>query len=367
MPPNLEKAKKNVDMMTIWIIGFAVIIIFCVIVYVQSKMRLPTTECNNLSKIYPNFPPLSSFNPYDATYSHNLRDYYIKTAYNCCSAGQFKNDFVTECALKNAIGQGARCLDFEIYSLDNKPVIATSGVQDFSIKETYNSLEFSKAMSLINNYAFSDGTCPSPNDPLILHFRIMSSNKPMYKEMADGLYSTLGARMLGKKYSYEYDGLNLGSLPLKTFNAKVIIMVDKKNPLYEKTALDEYVNISSHSIFLRGLRNYEVVYTHDFKELIDYNKKNMSITMPDISAYNKNVSAALHMKYGCQMVAMCFQNFDSNMQYYNSVFDGVGSSYILKPEHLRFVPTTIPVPPPPDPQLSYAPRTEESDYYKFHT
>ena len=46
MPPNLEKAKKNVDIMTIWIIGFAVLIIFCVIVYVQSKMRLPTTECS---------------------------------------------------------------------------------------------------------------------------------------------------------------------------------------------------------------------------------------------------------------------------------------------------------------------------------
>ena len=57
-------------------------------------------------------------------FSYNLRDYYIKTAYNCCTAGEYKNDFVNVCALKNCIRQGARCLDFEIYSVKGSPVVA---------------------------------------------------------------------------------------------------------------------------------------------------------------------------------------------------------------------------------------------------
>ena len=39
---------------------------------------------------------------------------YIKTAYNCCSGGNYKNDYVDLCVLKNILKQGVRGLDFEI-------------------------------------------------------------------------------------------------------------------------------------------------------------------------------------------------------------------------------------------------------------
>ena len=38
-----------------------------------------------------------------------------------------KNDFVNICALKNCIKQGARCLDFEVYSCTTMPAIAFAG------------------------------------------------------------------------------------------------------------------------------------------------------------------------------------------------------------------------------------------------
>ena len=50
---------------------------------------------------------------------YNLRDYYIKTAYNCCCGGEFKNDYVSTDALKKCISQGARVLDFDIYSIND--------------------------------------------------------------------------------------------------------------------------------------------------------------------------------------------------------------------------------------------------------
>ena len=54
-----------------------------------------------------------------------FRDYYIRTAYNACCTGQW-HSVVSTYALRDVIKQGARCLDFEIYSLQDQPVVATS-------------------------------------------------------------------------------------------------------------------------------------------------------------------------------------------------------------------------------------------------
>jgi hypothetical protein len=346
--------------------GLYILIVLMIIglsYYIIHKMNLGKTNCDNIESIYSSFPAISSFNVNDATYQYKLRDYYIKTAYNCCCSGQFKNDWVGECALKNCIKQGARVLDFEIYSLDDEPVIATSSVNNYTVKQTYNDIHLKQALQIVNSYAFSGGSCPNPNDPLILHFRISSNNEKIYKKIADTIYSTIGPKLLGKEYSYEYDGHNLGAEPLTNFVNKIIISIDRGNPLYENTPLKEYVNIASKSVFLKGLRGYDVKYAPDSNELIEFNKKNMSFTMPDLSASNKNVSSALFFSYGCQWVGMCFQNFDANMEYYDLYFDKVGHAFALKPEHLRFVPVTIPTPKPQSPENSYTTRTTKTDYY----
>ncbi len=42
-----------------------------------------------------------------------LRNFYIKTALNCCSLGEWKNSYVDITALQYAIAQGYRCLDLK--------------------------------------------------------------------------------------------------------------------------------------------------------------------------------------------------------------------------------------------------------------
>lgn len=359
---------SEVDTMaTIKITGIVIIIllIFSVLLWIYGKLTLENANCIKMNNLYGDFPLIRTINPKNKQFSYNLRDYYIKTAYNCCASGTFKNDFVNSCALKNCIRQGVRCLDFEIYSVDNKPVIAVSSKDNFDVKESYNSVTFSSAMDIIRDYAFSGSTCPNPADPLILHFRVMSSNKPIYNDMANILYNILEGRLLGKKYSYENNGENLGLLSLKDLMGKVIIIIDKTNPMFQETDLDEYVNISSNSIFMRALRFHDVRYTPDMQELIEFNKKNMTICLPDVSEKTTNVSSALAMKYGCQMVAMSFQNYETNMQYYDDLFDNAGSAFILKPEYLRYIPVRISLPPPANPAYSYKERPIESDYYSF--
>jgi len=343
----------NITQIMIIIIAFLFFVIF---LWCYNKVNLNATNCSNLSRVYKNFPLISSINSENPIFAYKLRDYYIKTAYNCCSAGNFKNDFVNLCALKNCIKQGARCLDFEIYSLNNKPIIAVSSKNDYNIKGSYNSIDFSEAMKVIAVYAFSGNTCPNPNDPLLLHFRIMSNNPTIYDEMAMVLYDTLEDKLLGKKFSYESRGRNIGSYPLDKLMNKTIIMVDKSNPLFSSTKINEYVNIASNSVFLRNLRYSQIKYCPDVNELIDYNKKNMTITLPDESSNNKNVSVDLAMAYGCQMVGVSFQNFDTNMEYYTKKFDDAGSAFILQDEKYRHIPLFIPKPPLQDPNNSYEAR-----------
>jgi len=361
---NLQ-AKMKLEHLIIFSIIAIIIIISSLWIY--NILRLNNKNCNNLSKTYKAFPLISSINPSDPLFAnYNLRDYYIKTAYNACSAGEFKNDFVNICALKNVIKQGARCLDFEIYSINNKPVIATSTMLDYYTKETYNSINFSEVIDIISRYAFSGGTCPNPNDPLLLNFRIMSNNKVIYEEMANELYNVLENRLLDKKYSYENGGENLGAMPINLFMGKVIIIVDRTNPLYEQTSLDEYVNISSGSVFMRSYKYNQVKNVQDMNELIEYNKKNMTIVLPDLSKNNNNPSSSITMKYGCQLIGLSFQNFDKNMEYYSLLFDEAGYAFILKPESLRYIPLTIPDPITQNPELSYKTRNISEDYYKFN-
>ena len=342
----------NIDAITqimLLIIGFLFLIIFW---WVHSKLTLNAQNCTQLNKVYSRFPRIASIIPSNPNYQNRLRDYYIKTAYNCCASGNLKNDFVNLCALKNCIKQGARCLDFEIYSVNNLPVIATSSISDFSVKESYNTVSFAQAMEVIAIYAFSGGNCPNPDDPLILHFRVMSKNKDIYDSMATALYNTLEDRLLGADFSYENNGKNIGAIPLAYLMKKAVVIVDKSNPVFSSSLLDEYVNIASNSAFMRVLRYDDVKYTPDMDELIFFNKQNMSICIPNLSANNKNYSSALAMTYGCQMIAMSFQNFDDNMKFYTQTFDDAGSAFILKPARLTYIPKFIPIPQPQNPALS---------------
>jgi len=348
------QAKGNSVQLIVMIIISMIILILSA--WILNTLTLKNKNCNTIEKVYSSPPTISSIDIDNQVFSHSLRDYYVKTAYNCCCTGNFKNDFVDLCALENCIKQGARCLDFEIYSYNNLPVIAASSVNNFDIKETYNYILFSEAMERISDLGFSDGFAPNAKDPLILHFRIMSNHKDIYDKMAIDLNKYLARYLLDNNHSYENHGKNLGAISLKDLMGKIIIIVDKSNPLFEDTKLDEFVNQSSHSIFMRLLRYNNAIYTPDMQDLINFNKQKMSIVLPDLNDNDNNPSSAVVMNYGCQFIAMTFQNFDKNMEYYSLFFDKKNSAFVLRPEQFRFIQTYIKAPDPPPKEWSFAPR-----------
>ena len=348
------------------------IIVIMYLIYLSHIASLQTAECTYINKIYPDVAgfivPISKNNK---EFSYNLFDYYIKTAYNACSGGSYKNDFVDICNLKAIIKQGVRCLDFEVYSLDNEPVVASSTSDSYYVKETFNSVPFSKVMEIIDGYAFANGTSPNPTDPILIHLRIKSKNQEIYTKMASifGNYN----KMLGTSYSYINNGKNIGLEPLLNFQNKIILIVDNSNDAFlesqgnkEKPGFLEYINLTSNSIYMRGYKYYEVKNNPDIYELKDFNKSGMSIVFPDKGINPPNPNGIVGRIYGCQMIAMRYQYVDNYLMENTHFFDEAGAAFVLKPLELRYQPILIPEPPPQNPKLSYETRVVESEYYTFN-
>jgi len=352
-------------------IASGLLIVTLTIIYAIYLSKLQTKECDYMNTLYStNNPNIISINSSNPNFSGNLRDYYIKTAFNACSGGSYKNDFVNICNLKAVLKEGVRCLDFEIYSIKKRPVVATSTADNFYTKETYNSVDFGDVMRTIKNYAFSSSTSPNWTDPILIHLRFMSNKQEMYTNLAN-IMRGYNTELLGKKYSFENDGFNLGAEPLLSFRNKIIIIVDR-NEGYSRAFLDnaaflEYVNLTSGSIFMRSMAYNDVKNNPDLNELREFNKKNMTIVFPDAGSDPPNPSSLFCQDAGCQMVAIRYQTVDAFLEMNKLMFDRSGHAFSLKPEELRFKETTIPDATPQDPKNSYATRTTTTDFYSFKT
>ena len=342
----------NISELIIYFICFIIIIL--IIIWLLNIYTLDSRNCSYMNKLYSR-PKLfniddrrneadSSIHDQLDNFGHRLYDYYIKTAYNCCNAGNYKNDFVNLCALKKCIEQGVRCLDMQIYSLNNEPVVASASFDDNTTKETYNSLSLSSVLKTIHDYCFEKIFCPNWKDPLIIHFRIMSNNKSIYDKIAILLKQKLGDKLLGPKFSYENNNTNFSKTSLLDLTGKIVIAIDKSNTTFIDTKLYEFINIASNTHFMRLLRyTNDVKLTPDMKELIEFNKTNLTLCLPDLRSKLNNPDFDVSKKYGVQLTAMSFQNNDDKLKKYNQRFNEVNYAFILKPLELRYIPKNVEV------------------------
>ena len=353
---NLRKVSKYRKLFY-FLCFIAILMIILVCAYYNKQITKKKTQISNMTSSLSTVPiSMAGINGSDAQFQYKLRDYYIASSYNSCCAGQFLDDYVSTEALVNVIKRGARVLDFEIYSFKERAVVAASPDRSFDFKGTYNSLPVGEVFSTINAYAFS-GAAPNPQDPLFIHLRVKSNNLDIYKQLAKSLSDTFHNLLsqTNAEYANESHGENITKQPLLTFKGKVLLICDNRNNNFRNTPLEELINLTSSSQFVRGLRNYDVQYSPDMNELIDFNKKNISIVLPDLSSLNDNQSASLQQKYGCQMTCMNYQNLDTNLTYYLKFFQNY--AFILKPKNLRYIPVSFKQPTPQDVALSYAPRS----------
>ena len=307
---------------------------------------------------------ITSINPQDSQSKFKLRDYYIKSAYNAFNPDKFKNSNVSMDAFLYVIARGCRFIDFEVFSVDNEPVISSSSVNSYNYKETFNHIPVSEAFEVLGSYVFSGTKCPNPSDPFIIHMRIMSRNITMYDNLAKIISQskTVARNLLGPKYGREYQSKDLGNENLLDFKGKIILMVDGTNQVYRNTKLFELINMSSNTMFLSKYTYFGVKNVGDPQAFKDANKKNMCLVVPDKSGRPVNDGHNGPYTWGCQIAAMCFQEEarDEKLKAYEDKFASVGYAFILKPEDLRYVPITIAPPAPPNPKASMEARPAEA-------
>jgi hypothetical protein len=300
----------------------------------------------------------------DVYINYTLKDFYIKSAYNCCSIGSYKNCNVSLDMLKYVIRQGIRLLDFAIYSIDGQPIVATSSLEN-NTKTTYNYLYFSDILEIIHDYAFSSSLliCPNPSDPIFIHLRLYSTSTTMIKNLGD-LIQKYTSMFLNTKYSFgdheNNDKIknNFGNVYLKDLKGKAVLFVQQNKMCYDdRCPLYEYINMTSGSDMLYGLSYYYVENTRDMEYLTEHNKQFMTIVFPDIGDNPPNPNVTVSNNFGCQFTCMRYQLDDSYLKQYNTMFNQAGYAFALKPDDLRYHPRVLAKPIPQNPAYSYAPRS----------
>jgi hypothetical protein len=357
----------NEKTLIIYMTGITFIVILIYLFYKFIYLRnLQSRECSIIDGFYPKINGnMRALNKGDPQCEYTFKDYYIKTAYNACSGGSFTNDYVSTCVLKSILKQGVRAFDFEVFSIDDKPVIATSDSDSYYYKQTFNYIDFKDIMDLFRDYAFRFSDAPNASDPIIIHLRFKSANQKMYQKLAT-LLENYDNLLLGKDYSYENNKQNFGNTSILDILGKVVIIVDMKNPEFlQCEKFYEYVNMTSNSLYMRGLIWYDVQYSPDMDELTTYNKQCMTIAMPDGGTSPPNISSLFSRTCGVQMIAMQYQKFDTLLEENELFFDTVGYAFALKPEKLRYIPIIIEIPDAPPDKISYAPREISAAYYEF--
>lgn len=320
----LEKYKTYIS------IFFIIAIIVVLLFYITSKTNLKQVNCRRIE--HNKQLNLSSMSDSD----EKLNNFFIKTAYNCCCTGNFKNDYVDLCSLKNCATQGVRALDFQIYSLNNKPVISASSVKTNKYKEIYNYLEFYDTMLNIKRYFIDDPTTSSNNtDPLFLIFRLYSTNQKIYDDMGDALNNIFGfANSMGNLIYIAPPGITLDNESLNNLRNKVIIIVDPANgdpPKFESSKLN-WINSLTVGTGTNNAYN-EKDSLINVSSIHENAQSNLTFLYPEISYISSNYDFVTTGIFNyISFICMSFQTNDKWLTNYNSKDFFGSNAFISKTE-----------------------------------
>jgi hypothetical protein len=307
------------------VIGIILVLLF----YVSYKFGLKTQNCTSITK---NMDTLSMI-PITNSFNKPLSSYFIKTAYNCFCSGKFKNDYVDVCALQNCANYGVRALDFQIFSLNNKPIISASTVNSNKYKEIYNYIPFYSGMQNVKKYFLNTNT--NKNDPLFLIFRLYTTNSPVYDIMGDTLNEIFGyGTPEGNRIYIKALNQTLDKITLNTLMKKVIIIVDSTNgdpAKFNSSKLHLYTTMTLGTQTNKIYRENDVLNTsHNLQKLIDLSN-NINIVYPNLEYSNSNYDFVTTGINNCiSFIGMNFQNNDIYLKEYNNSSFFNNSAFIDK-------------------------------------
>lgn len=260
--------------------------------------------------------------------------------------------YLTADTITKVIQGGARIVELHVYNVDKKPVV---GIADEVTTRmlSYNTVPFEKCCITIANSAFKT------NSPFILSLVFHSDDTPFMNLCADTLKNTLRKFMLDSSYSYQRKNIALEPM-CKLLNKLVIVSGGK----HKGTGMDELVNVSWSSSTCRRMTYTQAAQVYDHDELIEYNKRNITLVVPDLDTITMaNKNAEICFSYGCQWILMNYASMDNAMELYTARFSE--SSFNLKPDTLRYKPVTYKAPTPQNQNVSFQPKQMTSPLFDF--
>jgi hypothetical protein len=305
-----------------------ILIVFMVIIlilYAYVTLRKKEFNCEVLAKNKVLSSMYSVSNPSADAYNLMLKNCHIKTAYNCCCTGDFRNDYVDYCGLVNCAKQGFRALDFQIFALNGLPVVSESTSTNNNYKEMYNSLPFNDVLMNIKRYFIQDViNCPNTKDPLFLIFRFKTNTLSVFDSVAKSINTLFGnGNSLGNMIYVPEAPATLDNAQINKLLGKIIIMVDITGLTnFESSKLNPITGVKLGTVNNQIYRESDVVTNmlndSTFKDKF---KEYVNVIYPDISPSSENYDfVTTGINNGIQFIAMNAQSKDTYLTTYNEKY-----------------------------------------------
>jgi hypothetical protein len=205
--------------------------------------------------------------------------------------------------IPTALARGTRLLEVHVYSDEqDQPVVALHPQND-GYDYAVDNITFEQVCILIANDAF-----PS-NGPFILSIVPHTEKTITMNRVAEHLLTTVRRRLVSihKK---------VATLPLDSLKGKILLV---SGGSVQGTELEQLVNLNWNESGLRRLTYQQASHPRDEKELIRYNRDNLTLVAPDPELRTVNAKWDKPMYLGCQW----------------NLYDRTGGGFREKPEALR--------------------------------
>uniref|UniRef100_A0A6C0EP96 PI-PLC Y-box domain-containing protein n=1 Tax=viral metagenome TaxID=1070528 RepID=A0A6C0EP96_9ZZZZ len=288
---------------------------------------------------------------------YRLSDFYMASSSYSVFPGAEVYDYVSDTVLPLAIKAGVRLIELDIYSdINDKPVVGLKN-QKLGVDYAYNTVPLDACCVSIANNAFNSISSPVSSDPFVLSLMFHTEKTKTINAAAEILKTTCRSHMLDSSYSYSRK--NLAVEPICNLQSKLIVV---SGGAIKGTLMEELINMSWSTSHLRRMTYTQASQPHDHDELIDYNRNNITMVVPDIGEDLVNNNPQILFTFGCQWIMMNYGSIDSMMELYIGEFQE--NSIVLKPAALRpLKPKKYKKPTMPDPAVSFQPMKHSSPIY----
>ena len=301
------------------------------------------------------YPKVMQLSPLGCPTGDNtmLCDYYVASSSYSVFPSTYTFDYVSDNVIPLVIKAGARLVEIDVYAGERD--VPTVGLKNEKLGFDYakNSVSFEKCCIAIGNSAFSTTLS---SDPFIVSIVFHTNKRTVLDASAQIIKDTLGRYLLSREYNFHRK--NLAQEPICNLAGKLIIVSGGE---IKGTLFEELVNLSWNTSNLRRLTYMQASQPYDNEELINSNRQNITMVVPDPDPDLKNNNPTILFSYGCQWNLMNYGSLDDMMELNIGQFQQ--GSIILKPSELRFKPVEAKTPVLPDPEVSFQPMAQSSPIY----